>query len=246
MALWAWAPFTVDAFTFGFSALCIALLAVRRVQPPPTVRREAFLPQLAAGWRHLIQDRFLRWSLVYSALANVVFSAFSYAIILGTARLPGGAVAAGFAVSSAAIAGLLGSLLAPYAKRHLPIRAVFAIGPILSTLLLAVAWWSAGAIPFVAAFSALCLFTPVIGAVYATIMAEVVPEDIYGRVITASSFAAQILQPFGPLLAGVLLTQLAFGATAGVFAVAQGVLAILALLIPRRAATSYGRKRRRP
>ncbi|GAA1664184.1 MFS transporter [Fodinicola feengrottensis] len=233
MALWPWAPFTVDAFTFGVSALCVAMLARNRlVARTAEVRRERFLPQIAAGWRYLVKDRFLRWSSGYFALANVIFSAFGYALILGTARQAGGAAAAGVAVSFAGIAGLTGSLIAPYAKRRLPLSVVLAAGPTMSAVLLAIAWAGGGVIPFVAAFSALCLLTPVIGAVLATIMAKVVPEDIYGRVTASSSFLAQILQPCGPLAAGILLSQLSFGTTAGLFALAQGALAVLAFTIP--------------
>ncbi|WP_163569736.1 hypothetical protein [Fodinicola feengrottensis] len=110
----------------------------------------------------------------------------------------------------------------------------------MSAVLLAIAWAGGGVIPFVAAFSALCLLTPVIGAVLATIMAKVVPEDIYGRVTASSSFLAQILQPCGPLAAGILLSQLSFGTTAGLFALAQGALAVLAFTIPTPPAEPIG------
>ncbi|MEV4318200.1 MFS transporter [Actinocrispum sp. NPDC049592] len=221
-------PFAVDAVTFGLSALCVAMLS-RSPAPAVVAARERFLPQVLAGWRYLVKDRFLRMSSVLFALLNFTFSALSYALILGVASEP---AAVGVAMSSAAVAGLVGSLLVPYATRWLSLRVLLAAGPVISSALLVVAWSGGGVIPFVAAFSAMCLLTPVIGAVIMTMMAKVVPEEIYGRVTAAGGFVAQILQPLGPLAAGLLLTQLTFGATAGVFAIALGALAVLAATLP--------------
>jgi hypothetical protein len=221
-------PFAVDAVTFGLSALCVAMLSRSPANATATAR-ERFLPQVVAGWRYLVRNRFLRTSSVFFALLNFIFSALSYALILGVADRP---AAVGVAMSSAAVAGLAGSLIVPYATRRLSLRVLLAAGPAISAALLVVAWSGGGTIPFVAAFSAMCLLTPVIGAVLVTIMAKVVPEEIYGRVTAAGGFVAQILQPLGPLAAGLLLTQMTFGAIAGLFAIALGALAVLAVMLP--------------
>ncbi|RSM78145.1 MFS transporter [Kibdelosporangium aridum] len=233
-AVASWVPFAIDTVTFGLSLLCIVMLARERVHDVQLTRttRERFLPEFVAGWRHLVKDRFLRTSSVYFSLLNVTFSALSYALVLGAASQPGGAATVGVAMSSAAAAGLIGSLIAPAVSRRLSLRTLLAAGPIISAALLAVAWSGAGVIPFVAAFSALCLLTPIIGAMLATIMAKAVPEEIYGRVTAAVTFVSQALQPFGPLAAGILLTHMSFGATAGLFAVTLGALALLALALP--------------
>ncbi|WP_439657422.1 MFS transporter [Lentzea sp. HUAS TT2] len=231
IAVSPWIPFAANALTFAVSAWCVFLLA-RSPAPASAPVREKFWPEVMAGWRYVVRDRFLRMSSVYFALLNLVFSALSYAVILGAAGQPGGAAAVGVAMSTAALAGLAGSLVVPYAARRLSLRAVLMVGPVLATALLVVAWSGGGTIPFAAAFSALCLLTPLIGAVLATIMAKAVPEEIYGRVTAASGFAAQILQPLGPLAAGVVLAHLSFAATAGLFAVCLGALALLTLLVP--------------
>jgi MFS family permease len=231
LAVAPWLPFAADAVTFGISALCVAMLS-RSAAPVAAPVREKFWPQVTAGWRYVVRDRFLRMSSVYFAVLNVLFSALSYALILGAATQPGGAAAVGVAMSSAAVAGLVGSLLVPHVARRLSLHAVLMAGPVLSAALLVLAWSGGGTIPFVAAFSALCLLTPLIGAVLATIMAKAVPEEIYGRVTAASGFAAQLLQPFGPWVAGLVLAHLTFGATAGLFALCFGALAVLALLVP--------------
>ncbi|MGI5499778.1 MFS transporter [Lentzea sp. CA-135723] len=231
IALAPWIPFAANAVTFAVSAWCIFLLARTPAQAAPATR-EKFWPEVSAGLRFVVGDRFLRLSSVYFALLNLIFSALSYALILGAATQPGGATAVGLAMSSAAVAGLVGSLLVPYAAKRLSLRVVLMAGPVLGAALLVVAWSGGGTVPFVAAFSALCLLTPLIGAVLATIMAKAVPEDVYGRVTAASSFASQLLQPFGPWVAGIVLAQLTFSATAGLFAVCLGALALIALLVP--------------
>lgn len=235
LAVAPWLPFAADAVTFGISALCVVMLSrsVAPVTAPVAAPvREKFWPQVTAGWRYVVRDRFLRTMSIYFAVLNVLFSALSYALILGAATQPGGAAAVGVAMSSAAAAGLAGSLIVPYVARRLSMRVVLMAGPVLSAALLVLVWSGGGTIPFVAAFSGLCLLTPLIGAVLATIMAKVVPEEIYGRVTAATGFAAQLLQPFGPWVAGLVLAHLTFGATAGLFALCFGALAVLALLVP--------------
>jgi len=227
-------PFAVDALTFGLSALCIAG-AVRRREPAPVVakaEREPLRRQLTAGWRYLLGNRFLRWSALYFTGLNVTFAALSYGLVLGAGREPGGAVAVGAAMSAAAVAGLLGSLITPYAQKRLPVRVILAAGPAVSTLLLVAAWLTGSTLALAASFSAMCLLTPLIGATIGTIMATTVPEEIYGRVTTSSSFVAQLLQPLGPLAAGLLLAGFSLSATAAVFAVTLGALAALALALP--------------
>lgn len=237
LALRLWIPFAFDAFTFGVSTLSVVLLGrgrtpLARPAPRHTPDGERFLRRFTAGWRYMAKDRFLRRAVFYSTLANPVFSAFGYALILGAVTRPGHAAAAGAAVSSAGVAGLIGSLIAPYLKKRLSIGVAFAVGPVLAAALLAVAWWTGGVIPFAAAFAAICLFVPAGGALFATAVATTVPKHTYGRVAAASGFLGQLLQPFGPAMAGLLLSTLSFNATAGAFAITEAALACVALTIP--------------
>ncbi|WP_405866227.1 MFS transporter [Streptomyces sp. NBC_01515] len=229
-------PFTVDALTFGASALCVAA-AVRSRRTTGThtstrPQRERFRTEFTAGWRYLIRDPFMRCSAAYFAGINVAFSALAFALILGVGREPHGAVMVGTAMSAAAVVGLAGSLLTPLFQRHIPLKATLSAAPALGAALLALAWAGGGTVAFVAGFCALCLLTPVTAATFATIMAVAVPEEIYGRVTTTSSLLAQLLQPLGPLAAGLLLARLSLPSTAGVLAVALALLAGVPLALP--------------
>ncbi|MFJ4632881.1 MFS transporter [Streptomyces sp. NPDC088847] len=241
-------PLAVDALTFGVSALCVAVVvrAPRRGRGPdgapsgrdaeaagPQPVAERFLTGFTAGWRYLAGDRFMRWCVLYGAGLNLAFSALTFALILGVGSRPDGAVAVGTAMSAAAVAGLAGSLLTPYVQRHVSLKATLVAGPATGAVLLAVAWTSGSTIAFVAGFCALCLLVPVISATFGTIMAVAVPEEIYGRVITASGLVAQIVQPCGPLAAGLLLARLSLPTTAAAFAMAFALLAAVPVALPK-------------
>ncbi|HEY5835761.1 MFS transporter [Streptomyces sp.] len=227
-------PFTVDAATFAVSLGCVACVARSRTTGGRGTGggEGGFLRRVTAGLRHLVRDPFLRTSSVYFALLNLVFQALVYALILGVGRTSGGASAVGVAMSSAAVTGLAGSLLAPLAQRRLSLPLVLAAGPAVSALCLVTAWRTGSTIAFVAAFAALCLLTPVIGAVLSTVMAKAAPEAIYGRVTTAFGFSTELLQPTGPLLAGLLLAELSMPSVAAVLAAVFGALAAVALFLP--------------
>ena len=243
-------PFTIDALTFLVSAVCVAAAvpALRAVSAAPHAQpadgaaapagpgagkgpEPGFWHRFTLGWRHLARDPFLRRSTAYFCGLTVMFTAFGSALVLGVGREHGGAQAVGWSVSTAAVAGLLGSLAAPRVQRLLPLPAIVTIGPAAAALLLLTAWLTGATLAFVAGFSAMCLLVPVINASVSTVMATSVPKEIYGRVATANDFVVQLLQPFGPLAAGLLLSR-SLPTTAAVLAAGFGVLAILAVTLP--------------
>lgn len=238
-------PFAVDALTFLVSAVCI-VGTVRGVRAAPaawSARRAAraaqkaagpgFWHQLTAGWRHLAADRFLRRATMIFSGLTVSFTMFGSALLLGVGRERGGAVAVGWALSTAALAGLLGSLAAPRLQRLMPMALLVATGPAVAVVLLVTTWLTGNVIVFVAGFSAMCLLVPAINAAVSSVMATSVPEEIFGRVATANDFAVQILQPCAPLAAGLLLARSSSLSTiALVLAACFAVLTVLALTLP--------------
>jgi predicted MFS family arabinose efflux permease len=246
-------PFAVDALTFLVSALCVAA-TVRRVRAasaaPPRrrpVRRTRWGPapgfwgQVTAGLRHMARDPFLRRSTLFFSGLTVVFTMFGSALLLGVGREPGGAQEVGWALSTAALAGLLGSLAAPYLQRRLPLPVLVATGPAVAAVLLVTAWLTGNTLAFVAGFSAMCLLVPAINAAVVSVMALSIPEEIYGRVTAANDFAVQLLQPCAPLAAGLLLVSCSLPVTALVLAACLTVLALLALTLPTPESARTGR-----
>ncbi|MGP4110373.1 MFS transporter [Streptomyces sp. 4N509B] len=235
-------PLAVDAATFAASAVCVYLLSptarASRATPltaaPPTAdeAEERFLRRLTAGLRYVAGNRFLRTLAVLSTGLNLLFQALVYALILGLGQGEGGSGAVGAAMSAAAVTGLVGSLVAPFLQRRLRIQVLVAAGPAVAGVLLAVAWWSGSGVAFAASFAAICLLTPVIGAALGVVLVTLVPREIFGRTTAAIGFVTEILQPLGPLAAGLLLATLPMSGVAALFACCFAVLAVLALLLP--------------
>ena len=222
-------PLGINAVTFAISALCVWRLARRPQDHAEPVVRRRLLVEVSAGWVHLSRDRLLRRIVAYGALVNLMFTTLTAVLVLGVGRESGGAPIVAAGLTTAAVAGLAGSLLAPWVSRHFSLRAVLVSGPSLAAVVLAFAAWWGGVLAVVVAFAVLCLLAPMAGAMLAGFMARVVPDDVFGRVSTAGSFVAQILQPCGPLAAGLLLVDLSLPSAAGVLAVAFTGLAVLAL-----------------
>lgn len=246
-------PLAVDAVTFLVSALCVAALATgarttpgagpepgARPMPADESRRRlarwrpapGFLGRLTAGFRHLAHDPFLRGATVIFSGLTVAYSMFGSALLLGVGREPGGATAAGWALSTAALAGLLGSLAAPFLQRILPLPVLVAAGPAAAAVLLLTAWLTSSVLAFAAGFSALCLLVPAVNAAVVTAMVTSVPQEIYGRVTTANDFVVQLLQPCAPLAVGALLVTCSLPVTGLVLAAVFAALALLALALP--------------
>jgi MFS family permease len=240
-------PFAVDALTFLVSAVCVAA-TVRLAREVPAARKargtdrtaaatrrgavRAFRGELTVGLRHLARDRFLRRSAIFFSGLTVLFTMFGSALLLGVGRRPGGATAVGWALSTAALAGLLGSLAAPYLRSRMSLPVLVATGPAGAAALLLAAWLTGNTLVFVAGFSMMCLLVPAINASVTAAMAISIPEEIYGRVGTANDFVVQILQPCAPLAAGLLLVSCSLPTTALVLAACFAVLALLALTLP--------------
>jgi hypothetical protein len=224
-------PFLVAALTFGLSALCV--LGVTGVHPAPVGPGKRLFPEMTAGLRYLAKDPFLRSAAAYFALLNLVFAALRFALLLSLGESGGaGAAMAGGALSVAAAAGLLGSLLAAWAQRHLPARVLFALGPALGPVIILTGHAFSPELALAATYATLCLFTPVIGVVLIAWLTGAVPEDLLGRVGSATGFVSELLQPLGPLIAGLLLSAVGVPSTAVVFGVVLAGLAVAALAVP--------------
>jgi MFS family permease len=224
-------PFAVNTATFLVSALFVAALRTR-LRPDPEPQAVRFLPAVGEGWRHLWHDRFLRWSTLYFTLVNFAFSALMYIVILGLAGTEGGALTVGAAVTTASVAGLLGSLVTPAVQRRAPVRVVLLIGPAVTAALLFLAARHGGVILLVTGFAVLCFVAPMCGALLTAVRMLVVPERVLGRVVGATSFLGQALQPLAPLTAGLLLAHLSRGAAVAVLGATFAATTLVGLLVP--------------
>jgi hypothetical protein len=223
-------PFLVDALSYAFSSL--SLLAMRT---PFQEKREPHLAslrsRLAEGFRFVWRQPFLRTCALLFGLANFIGPGVLFAVVvIGRKQgLSGGEVGALVAVFGACL--LLGSLVSPLVRRLLPVRAV---------LLLELWTWLGCAVFLVwpnvyvltAGILPTALAIPSTDSVVHGYRIAMTPDRLLGRAESVRSLISLLIAPFGPLIAGVLLSTVSARATIAVFAGAGLVLAVWGTLSP--------------
>jgi hypothetical protein len=223
-------PFVVDAVSYAFSTL--SLLAMRtpfqeeREHQPASVRS-----RLAEGFRYVWSQPFLRTCALLFGLANFIGPGVLFAVVvIGKQQgLSGGEVGALIAAFGACL--LLGSLLSPFVRRVLPVRAV---------LLLELWTWLGCAVFLVwpnvyvltAGILPTALAIPSTDSVVHGYRIAMTPDRLLGRAESVRSLISLLIAPLGPLIAGVLLSTVSARATIAVFAVAGLALAVWGTLSP--------------
>ncbi|WP_129263140.1 MFS transporter [Streptomyces sp. M3] len=221
-------PFAAEALGLLLSTVCVALVRTRsraRAKAGAVFSRR----ELLAGLTFLRGLPYLRTVLLVFGLGmNFAFGALTFTAL--TAFSDGGTsgIGGGFVITCVSAGALAGALIAPRIspERH-------------SRLLIVATCWTcvaaAGVMawvgrPLVAGLMcALCMCLSTVASIgFLSKLLVVTPEDRVGRVQSAAGFLSSMVQPFGPLAGGALLT--AFGAR-WAFALTGCVLALSALVV---------------
>jgi len=225
-------PFGVDAVSYLASLGCTLRLRARLQPAESPEGRLRFFPAVAAGWTHVRRDAFLMSSTVYSTVMNLAVSTLVFVLILGEGSGRRGAVIVGGALSLAAGAGLVGSLIAPAVQRRFGLRPVLvAVAATRAILVLGAAVTDSPVALALALASVVCL-SPVSGAVLGAARMLLVPQQLFGRVTGTMSFIATTLQPAAPLLAGLLIANLSQRDALLTLVAAFGALMLFAIGVP--------------
>jgi Transmembrane secretion effector len=230
-------PFLVDAASYAFSSA--SLLAMRtQFQEKRDADLSALRSQLAEGFRFLWGRPFLRTCALLFGLANFLGPGLLLAVVvIGTRQgLSGGGVGLLVAVFGACL--LLGSLVSPFVRRALPVRAV----------LLLELWTWLGCAAFLvwpdvyvltAGLLPTALAIPSTDSVVHGYRIAMTPDRLLGRAESVRSTISLLIAPLGPLAAGALLGAVSARTTVAVFAAFGLVLAVWGTLSPSiRAAPS--------
>jgi MFS family permease len=230
-------PFVVDAASYAFSTL--SLLAMRTPFQEARERDVASLrAQIGEGARFLWSHPFLRTCALLFGLANFIGPGVLLAVVVIGRRqgLSAGEIGALVAAFGACL--LLGSLLAPLARRFLPVRAV----------LLLELWTWLGCAAFLVRPSVYvltvgilptALVIPSTDSVVHGYRIAMTPDRVLGRAESVRSTISLLIAPLGPLMAGVLLSVASARVTIAFFAAAGLTLALWGTLSPSiRAAPS--------
>ncbi|MFK3982606.1 MFS transporter [Micromonospora sp. NPDC050397] len=195
------APFGVNALTFAVAAALVA--TIRPIPAPPATPATSLRVEITEGVRWLWRHRLLRTLAVSMGLGNVVFcAAFAVFVLYVRERLGLSDVGYGFLLTTFAVGGLLGTLLAPR------LQATFGAGTLLRAgLVVEVVTHVTLAItttPLVAA-GILVIFgmhTMVWGVIVVTLRQRVVPGHLMGRVGSVYSLLDLGGAALGSLLGG--------------------------------------------
>ncbi|RPK64575.1 enterobactin exporter EntS [Streptomyces sp. ADI96-02] len=225
-------PFLAEVVGLLLSTLCVALVRTRsrslKAAGPVLSKRE-----LTAGLSFLWGLPYLRTVLLVFGLGmNFAFGALTFTALTVFSDSGRTGLGGGFVITCTSAGSLAGALLAP---RLNPERHTW--GLILATCWTCVltagvlSWFSS---PLVAGLlCALCTCLATIASIgFLSTLLVVTPDDRVGRVQSAAGFLSSLVQPFGPLAGGALLTALGSGPAFGVLAGVLGVSALVVTLAP--------------
>ena len=180
---------------------------------------------LTGGLRFLWKDRLIRDLTLFTASMNIFWSGWGALLVLYAVR-PGpmalDAFQYGLLLTTMAVGGLSGSMVANQLQRRLGTRNALILDFIGTILLVGIPslttnFWAVGASVFIAGMGA-SLWVILV----ASIRQQVVPSELLGRVYSASRFVSWGIGPLGATLAGFVAeiwgirTMFAIGALASI------------------------------
>jgi MFS family permease len=196
-------PFGVNALTFAVAAALVAM--IRPIPALPPAPHRSLHAEIADGVRWLWGHRLLRTLAVSMGLANIAYcAAFATLVLYARQRLGLSDVGYGLLLTTFAIGGLLGTVLAPRLQEMLGAGTLLRAG-----LLVEVITHTTLAItttPLVAA-AILIVFgihTMVWGVIVVTLRQRVVPHTLLGRVGSVYALLDLGGAALGSLLGGAL------------------------------------------
>ena len=209
-------PFLFDTVSYLGSVVSLLLMRtpfqVARERDHSPLRR-----RIAEGFRFLWDQPFLRTTTFLYGLANFIGPGLLLTIVVLGRRqgLSSGQIGVLLAVFGLGI--FCGSLLAPYVRRVLSIRAIMVLelwlwnAPLLFLL-------EPSVYVLVAAMLPASLAIPSTDSVVIGYRLAITPDRLVGRVESVRSSIALLVAPLGPLTAGVLLSATSARATVAFFA----------------------------
>ncbi|MFF7475029.1 MFS transporter [Streptomyces sp. NPDC008092] len=227
-ALARWAPFLADALSYA--AVTLACLLIRTPMGPDPAERAARRPplrrDLLAGLVFVRGVPFLRYTLLWSALMNLLITGTGFMFIVTLRQHGASSSEIGSAEGIATACGLGGALASGWVVRRVGgHRLVLLVSWMLvcgvaGLVPLAGRPWAAG----LCLGASIVLLTP-LNAVFGAAMVAMVPDAMAARVLTSVNMAVQSCGWLAPVLCGALAD--AFGVRAPLIVIAAG-LALLA------------------
>jgi MFS family permease len=206
-----WPTFALNAVTFVVSAATVARVGPIRV-PVPSGEPEGYWRAASSGLRHLWSDQRLRIATVGVAAVNFVTGFLEGTLVLTFDLIGAGEEwQQGLLFTFMGVGALMGSLAAPRVISGLGNGRTMVIGTLgfgsLFALFVNSSFGAAAFILLLAAFSAV----PLLSVAYATLRQQLTPDELLGRVATASRAVAWTTLPIGALLGAAVSDLTDFG-----------------------------------
>jgi predicted MFS family arabinose efflux permease len=234
-------PFLVD--TLSYLASAVALLFLRTdLQQPREPATESMWQSAVAGLRWIWHHPLARAAIALIAVSNLVFPALILVIVVLARQRGASATGIGVMLGLYSGGGLAGALAAGRLQRHLTPRVVI-VGVNWVWVALLPLFPIAGGPVGIGAVGAACAFVGALwNVVIITYAIVIVPNDLLGRVTSASMTLSWGVLPVASLGAGWLLTTLGPIGSGWVLTAVMLATAIAATLSPavRRAPVLAG------
>lgn len=222
-------PFLADALTYLLSFIGIALIRKPLQKDVAKRHRSSILRGLAAGFRFVFAQPFLRAQIYIAASFNLAILSATFGLVLAL-RLNGVSPAQiGLAETVLGIGGLIGGFVAGFLRRKLSlltlVRGICWCGVALLGLNVLLAGDLVSAVPIALIF----VLLPAINAVMVAYQVSVTPNEIQGRVVSVRLTLAGGLATLGPVTVGFLVDSVSIEAAIVFSAAAMAVGALVAL-----------------
>lgn len=224
-------PFVVDALSYLFAAALISRVRHRLPAPQQSLPdRLPVLRSLTQGLRFMVGAPVLRVMMTWAALTNFAAAYLMVLITLRLVRADVAPVAIGAVDTIAAVAGLIGAVVAPALVRRVRTGLLTVATGLTSSVALFFTAFSTNFVVVGALWAAAAVLFPANNSGISAYATSVVPDAMQGRLFSALGFVANATAPLAPLLAGVLLADLG-GLTATLIGSLIGVTAVVPILV---------------
>ncbi|MEU2665525.1 MFS transporter [Micromonospora sp. AMSO12t] len=226
-------PFVFDALSY--LASLVALLLIRKPMQEPrerVPRRPPFRSEILRGLTWLWRRPFFRNASLLVAGSNFLFQALTLVLIVRATQQGASPFMVGVILAGAGVGGVLGAAAAPRIRRALSLPAVILLTHWVWAVMLPVFAVLTEPVLVALLFAAVAFVGPVWNVAVVAARVAATPDELQGRVTTASKLASYGAIPLGSLVAGWVIEMTGATWTAVAISVAMVLLAVLATASP--------------
>jgi MFS family permease len=227
-------PFAFDAITYLISLGAVSAVSAsmqdRRDDEPST---DASISQeIIKGVTFLWNQPFLRALSVLMAAANFVLGGLALTVVVKLQDLGASPAVIGFATAAFAVGSLVGTSVAPAIQRRLPGRSIFAAAGATWAVTTALLIPADHPALVALAFGTGAVIGPATNVMVGRYRYALVPDELLGRVTSASRVLGWGVIPLGPIAAGAAIEGLGIDVAIAGLAAIMAAVAVAALVLP--------------